>query len=451
MRRNTARIVVGRAAGQLARGQLLVPDRRAAHVAQLRPGRGPRGTARAARARPDDDQVVLLLAGLHAGAGRDRRGDGRAVRRLPRPACRTADEHGPHVHRRAHVGAELGPALAGGPGPVQRRLDGRAAGLVRRARWCAGSARTSAVAGWLVSNEMPLYGGDQAPHEVVAAWAQIIRDAVRAAGGRQPFSLGDGAWGIEATGRENGFRLADAAAICDFLGPHIYPVGDDQIRQHYAAAWQCELASTFGKPVVLEEFGVSSDFASRGERGPLLPARPAQQPAGRSDRLDRLEQHRLRPARPGPVPAPRLRAALRPHRRGRPAQGHPARDAGVRGHARRNRGDPVRADRHRRRPDRPVLPGHQLPVHRPGRPRAHRADAGPGLRLGPAGRPAGGADQGNQRHRPGRPAVPGALGETAARARPAPSWSGSRPTVPASTCPTRQATPHGTGGRRTGG
>jgi endo-1,4-beta-mannosidase len=36
----------------------------------------------------------------------------------------------------------------------------------------------------------------------------------------------------------------------------------DQVRQHYAAAWVCELAGTFGKPVVLEEFGVSSDFVS---------------------------------------------------------------------------------------------------------------------------------------------------------------------------------------------
>jgi endo-1,4-beta-mannosidase len=119
-----------------------------------------------------------------------------------------------------------------------------------------------AVAGWLVSNEMPLYGGGQAPPEVVAAWAQILRDAVRAAGGQQPFSLGDGAWGIEVSGRENGFRLADAARLCDFLGPHVYPVGDDRVRQHYAAAWACELAGTFGKPVVLEEFGVSADFAS---------------------------------------------------------------------------------------------------------------------------------------------------------------------------------------------
>ncbi len=139
--------------------------------------------------------------------------------------------------------------------------------MVGRQAWFAGEmvrrfGPHPAVAGWLVSNEMPLYGGGHPPPETVAAWAQIIRDAVRAAGGRQPFSLGDGSWGIEASGRENGFRLADVARLCDFLGPHVYPVGDDQVRQHYAAAWQCELASTFGKPVVLEEFGVSSDFAS---------------------------------------------------------------------------------------------------------------------------------------------------------------------------------------------
>jgi endo-1,4-beta-mannosidase len=119
-----------------------------------------------------------------------------------------------------------------------------------------------AVAGWLVSNEMPLYGGSATDHETVAAWARMIRDAVRAAGGRQPFSLGDGAWGIEVTGAENGFRLTDISEISDFFGPHTYPVGDDPIRQRYAAALACELAGTFGKPVIMEEFGVSSDFAS---------------------------------------------------------------------------------------------------------------------------------------------------------------------------------------------
>jgi endo-1,4-beta-mannosidase len=119
-----------------------------------------------------------------------------------------------------------------------------------------------AVAGWLVTNEMPIYGGSDTDHEIVATWARIIKDAVRAAGGHQPFSLGDGAWGIEVTGNDNGFRLTDISEIADFIGPHTYPVGDDPIRQRYTAAVACELAGTFGKPVIMEEFGVSSDFAS---------------------------------------------------------------------------------------------------------------------------------------------------------------------------------------------
>ncbi len=139
--------------------------------------------------------------------------------------------------------------------------------LVGRQAWFAAEmvrrfAAHPAVAGWLVSNEMPLYGGGGTPHEVVAAWAQLIRDAVRAAGGHQPFSIGDGAWGVEVTGNDNGFRLAEIAQLTDFLGPHVYPIGDDPVRQRYAAAVACELAGTFGKPVIMEEFGVSSDFAS---------------------------------------------------------------------------------------------------------------------------------------------------------------------------------------------
>ncbi|HEX3790301.1 MAG TPA: cellulase family glycosylhydrolase [Pseudonocardiaceae bacterium] len=119
-----------------------------------------------------------------------------------------------------------------------------------------------AVGGWLISNEMPIYGGKTAGRETVASWAQLVVDAVRAGGGQQPVSLGDGAWGIEVSGQDNGFWLRDAARLCDFIGPHVYRMEDDQIRQNYAAAWACELSGTFGKPVVLEEFGVSSDFVS---------------------------------------------------------------------------------------------------------------------------------------------------------------------------------------------
>jgi endo-1,4-beta-mannosidase len=138
--------------------------------------------------------------------------------------------------------------------------------MVARQAWFAGEmvrrfGAHPAVCGWLVSNEMPIYGGE-APRETIAAWAQIIIDAVRAAGGGQPVSLGDGAWGIEISGKDTGFSVADSARLCDFIGPHVYPVGTDLVRQHYAAAWACELATTFGRPVILEEFGVSSDFAA---------------------------------------------------------------------------------------------------------------------------------------------------------------------------------------------
>ncbi|HEY2507729.1 MAG TPA: cellulase family glycosylhydrolase [Streptosporangiaceae bacterium] len=139
--------------------------------------------------------------------------------------------------------------------------------MVARQAWFAGEMVRRfrdhpAVSGWLVSNEMPIYGGTDSTREQVGSWAQIMRDAVRAAGGTQPLSLGDGAWGTGGAGREGGFSLTDSARLFDFLGPHVYPIGDDEIRQHYAAAFECELAGTYGRPVVLEEFGVSSDFVS---------------------------------------------------------------------------------------------------------------------------------------------------------------------------------------------
>lgn len=123
-----------------------------------------------------------------------------------------------------------------------------------------------AVSGWLISNEMPIYGG-AAGTDTVTAWAELVVQAVRAGGGAQPTSLGDGAWGIEVTGRSNGFSVRDTARLVDFVGPHVYPMGDDPVRQHLRAAFVCELAAVAGKPVVLEEFGLSSDFVSPANAG----------------------------------------------------------------------------------------------------------------------------------------------------------------------------------------
>lgn len=118
-----------------------------------------------------------------------------------------------------------------------------------------------AVAAWLLTNEMPIYGGP-APTEVVTAWAELVLQAVRAGGGHQPVSVGDGAWGVEVTGRDNGFSVRELASVTDFVGPHVYPMEDDVLRQHLKAAFTCELAAVGSRPVVLEEFGLTSEFAS---------------------------------------------------------------------------------------------------------------------------------------------------------------------------------------------
>ena len=118
----------------------------------------------------------------------------------------------------------------------------------------------------------------------------------------------------------------------------------------------------------MEEFGVSSDFASDANaatyyrhvlHSTLL--------AGRH-RLDRVEQHRLRAPRPGPVPAPRVRAELRAHRRPRHAEGDAQGDAGLRARpwTASTTPDCERADT-----DTALivssLPGHPVPVHLAGR------------------------------------------------------------------------------------
>jgi endo-1,4-beta-mannosidase len=138
--------------------------------------------------------------------------------------------------------------------------------LVSQQAWFAGEiarrfGRHLAVVAWLVSNEMPLYGGPGTSDEITA-WARLVVQAVRGAGATQPISLGDGAWGVETSGNDNGYSLRALAPLVDFFGPHSYPMQDDLARLSLTPAFACELAGSFGKPVILEEFGVSSDFAS---------------------------------------------------------------------------------------------------------------------------------------------------------------------------------------------
>lgn len=115
-----------------------------------------------------------------------------------------------------------------------------------------------AVAAWLLTNEMPLYGG-AGEHAAVTKWVKTLVQAVRDGGGSQPVSAGDGAWGIETSGKENGFRIRELKDVVDFVGPHVYPHESDEWRQLLTAAFVCEL-DHFGLPVIMEEFGATSAF-----------------------------------------------------------------------------------------------------------------------------------------------------------------------------------------------
>jgi endo-1,4-beta-mannosidase len=124
-----------------------------------------------------------------------------------------------------------------------------------------------AIRAWLLTNEIPIYahwetGGVGSPASAVISWAQLLLDAIRAGGSSKPASIGDGAWGVELTGTDNGFRTRDIAKLVDFIGPHVYRMETDQVRQHLGAAFVCELLDFEGRPIILEEFGLTSDYTS---------------------------------------------------------------------------------------------------------------------------------------------------------------------------------------------
>ena len=123
-----------------------------------------------------------------------------------------------------------------------------------------------AIAGWLISNEMLYYGGPDDP-ENIRSWAELMIQAVRAGGGRGPVSLGDGAIGTELYGEESGFRLRELAPLQDWVGPHLYGMSDDIVRSHLLPAFRIELAGAFDRPVVLEEFGLTTNFSSDEHAG----------------------------------------------------------------------------------------------------------------------------------------------------------------------------------------
>ncbi|MBK8480436.1 MAG: hypothetical protein IPL40_04575 [Proteobacteria bacterium] len=120
-----------------------------------------------------------------------------------------------------------------------------------------------AVAAYLASNEMPLWGGKSSP-ETIVAWAETLRRALRSADPARPFSLGDGVMNLK--GGQNGFDVDALRGTLDFVGPHSYYGDSDPLRQALNVEFCVRSLRYLGLPVLFEEFGCSSNQAGEQEQ-----------------------------------------------------------------------------------------------------------------------------------------------------------------------------------------
>lgn len=118
---------------------------------------------------------------------------------------------------------------------------------------------SSIVWGYLLSNEMPLYGGEGDTDDV-AAWAKRLIETVREHDPARPVGTGDGCW--NAFGGNNGFELGCMSRIVDFFGPHMYVSETDTYRHAMVTELLIRFCKRYKLPVIMEEFGASSSHAS---------------------------------------------------------------------------------------------------------------------------------------------------------------------------------------------
>jgi endo-1,4-beta-mannosidase len=114
-----------------------------------------------------------------------------------------------------------------------------------------------AVWGWLLSNEIFNYEPDGTPEEVTA-WIADMTDCIRALDDRRPISTGEGARGPEINRRLVNFQLRRYHHYVDFIGFHFYPATQNPWHQSFTAAFRINLARSWGKPAIVEEFGHST-------------------------------------------------------------------------------------------------------------------------------------------------------------------------------------------------
>jgi endo-1,4-beta-mannosidase len=124
------------------------------------------------------------------------------------------------------------------------------------------------IAGWILSNELPNYTGSLSP-ETATVWTRMMYQAVKEADPEALVSTGDGAR-CEVRPDYDGFRVEWVKDHVDWIGVHLYnyfqyEAGDsDELRKSYHIPCRLRYVAV-GKPVMLEEFGLSDLIAGEEE------------------------------------------------------------------------------------------------------------------------------------------------------------------------------------------
>ncbi|MBN2281166.1 MAG: hypothetical protein JXQ65_11340 [Candidatus Marinimicrobia bacterium] len=118
------------------------------------------------------------------------------------------------------------------------------------------------ILGWLLSNELPNYVGQQEP-EIIEKWTEEIINTIKYLDSK-PVSIGDGAWSPEVVSEYDRwkFQLRKLNKYQDFVGLHYYPRVMKPDHHAYTTAFRLRMAQNWKKPVFVEEFGTSTVLCS---------------------------------------------------------------------------------------------------------------------------------------------------------------------------------------------
>ncbi len=177
-----------------------------------------------------------------------------------------ARRRGLRLHPVLFIGGEVGDAVWDVPwregrhphaDAEMRRLQADHAATLAR-RW----ADDPAVLAWDLTDEPPSWLHKDTDDESARLWTAEIATAIRAAGAKQPITIGTASQEVD----HGPFRADVVARQLDFACVHPYPIYSPELypdtllsaRMTHAGAFETALAAGAGRPVMLHEYGASS-------------------------------------------------------------------------------------------------------------------------------------------------------------------------------------------------